>query len=178
MGFDTFSAEASLVEKRHFRRPRGVGYCMNVECEGYLRLSLLMYKENIFFCSKCKEKGFSHLDYFETSNNLEVYREVRVNYTFDPIQNRYKTLAIVRDERLPEHLNVFTLYTAQVSTEKRALKIAEQLLSNLLLVNDPADVIFYCEDTIYIDDPAFKQKLDKLSSNWKLISDKIERASK
>ena len=169
MGFDTFSAEASLVEKRHFRRPRGVGYCMNVECEGYLRLSLLMYKENIFFCSKCKEKGFSHLDYFETSNNLEVYREVRVNYTFDPIQNRYKTLAIVRDERLPEHLNVFTLYTAQVSTEKRALKIAEQLLSNLLLVNDPADVIFYCEDFLAGEKALLSNRIQILMLDMRLL---------
>jgi hypothetical protein len=135
-----------------------------------------MYNEGIFFCNKCKQKGKAHIDYFETSNNLNVYREVRVNFGYDPILDNYRALAIVKDDEMPEYLNIFTLYTAQISTEKRALQIAEQLLSNLLLTDDPADVTFYCEDTISLDDPDFKLRLDRLSSKLQLIKDKVERA--
>jgi hypothetical protein len=47
----------------------------------------------------------------------------------------YRNLAIVRDESLGKDTNVYTLYSPLIKTDKRALKVAESILSNLMMSN-------------------------------------------
>ena len=71
-----------------------------------------------------KERGFY-------TGNADVFKEVRVEYNFDPINTVYREIAIVRDESLWGRNNVYTLQSPLIKTEKRALKVAEAILANL-----------------------------------------------
>lgn len=174
MGGDTNSADAPLVREFRWRR-HGAGYCLNQECEAYLKAAFINNVDK-FWCAKCKEKGISKIDTFFVKNNCPVYKEARIEFNFDPTKNKFKSLAIVRDEDLPDSANVFTMCSALYNTDKRALRIAEQLLGNLLLVEDPADVKFMYEDLLYMDEPmdVYKARLGMVSENWELVEAKLK----
>lgn len=175
---DTFSAEAPLV--RDFPAKRGAGYCMNESCEIYLKPSFVMHSEGQFLCHKCKEKGKIKIESFSVKNHEPVYKEVRVEFNYDPLTEQFKSLVIVRDEEIIDSANIFTLYTPSLAINKRALKVAEQLLNNLLLVEDPGSVRFNFEDIVYTDEPIemFKARLEMISNRWLQVKEKLERYKK
>ena len=103
--------------------------------------------------------------------NSDIFKEVRVEYNFDPINGVYREIAIVRDESLWGRNNVYTLQSPLIKTEKRALKVAEAILANLnryrgLLNGD--DIPRTTEIILSFDDEfdEFSRKLQQLSREW------------
>jgi hypothetical protein len=114
---------------------RAVGYCRNSECGQLFKGVFLLNPGDTFYCPNCRVDGFFVGERGEAKNNKEVFKEVRVNYNFDPSRMEYRNLAIVRDESLGKDTNVYTLYSPLIKTDKRALKVAESILSNLMMSN-------------------------------------------
>ena len=111
-----------------------------------------------------KERGFY-------TGNSDIFKEVRVEYNFDPIHAIYREIAIVRDESLWGRNNVYTLQSPLIKTEKRALKVAEAILANLkryrgLLAGD--EIPRTTEIILSFDDDAeeFSRRLGQLSKEW------------
>ena len=146
---------------------RGVGYCENTGCEDYAKGVFLLNHNQPFHCPRCrqlckveKERGFH-------AGNTGVFKEVRVEYNFDPISNVYREIAIVRDESLWGRNNVYTMQSPLIKTEKRALKVAEALLANLNRYQGPLtgdEIPRTTEIVLSFDDSfeEFKSKVDQL----------------
>lgn len=111
---------------------RAIGYCLNTECENYSKGVFLINPRYIFYCQYCtkqgkivKEQGFTE----RVGDTL--FKEVRVEFNFDPISHRFKDIAVVRDEAVYGTGSKYTLLTPMIKTENRALRVAEALLSSL-----------------------------------------------
>lgn len=110
---------------------RAVGYCTKVECEDYAKGVFLLNHGNTFYCPRCRELGKVQAESGQATGDKEIFKEVRVAFNYDPIEEKYRETAIVRDESLWGRCNVYTLQSPLIKTEKRALKVAEAILANL-----------------------------------------------
>ncbi len=147
---------------------RGVGYCENTDCEDYAKGVFLLNHGDTFYCPRCRQLGKVEKERGFYTGNSDIFKEVRVEYNFDPINGVYREIAIVRDESLWGRNNVYTLQSPLIKTEKRALKVAEAILANLnryrgLLNGD--DIPRTTEIILSFDDPfeEFSRKLQQLS---------------
>jgi hypothetical protein len=153
------------------RMKRGVGYCENTECEDYAKGVFLLNHGDTFYCPRCRQLGKVEKERGFYTGNSDIFKEVRVEYNFDPIHGIYREIAIVRDESLWGRNNVYTLQSPLIKTEKRALKVAEAILANLnryrgLLSGD--DIPRTTEIILSFDDDfeEFSKKLTQLSKEW------------
>ncbi len=153
------------------RMKRGVGYCENTDCEDYAKGVFLLNHVDTFYCPRCRQLGKVEKERGFYTGNSDIFKEVRVEYNFDPINGVYREIAIVRDESLWGRNNVYTLQSPLIKTEKRALKVAEAILANLnryrgLLNGD--DIPRTTEIILSFDDPfeEFSRKLSQLSKEW------------
>lgn len=119
------------------RIKRSVGYCTAKECEDYMKGIFLLNHGDTFYCPRCKHLGFVEPESGRSKGSLGIYKEVRIEYDYDPLQKKYRGLAIVRDESLWGECNVFYFQSPLIRTEKRALKVAEATLSNLNIQDRP-----------------------------------------
>ena len=117
---------------------RGVGYCENTDCEDYAKGVFLLNHGDTFYCPRCRQLGKVEKERGFYTGNTDIFKEVRVEYNFDPINSVYREIAIVRDESLWGRNNVYTLQSPLIKTEKRALKVAEAILANLNRYRGPA----------------------------------------
>ena len=147
---------------------RGVGYCENTDCEDYAKGVFLLNHGDTFYCPRCRQLGKVEKERGFYTGNSDIFKEVRVEYNFDPINGVYREIAIVRDESLWGRNNVYTLQSPLIKTEKRALKVAEAILANLnryrgLLNGD--DIPRTTEIILSFDDDfdEFQRKLQQLS---------------
>jgi ribosomal protein S27AE len=150
---------------------RGVGYCENTDCEDYAKGVFLLNHGDTFYCPRCRQLGKVEKERGFYTGNTDIFKEVRVEYNFDPINTVYREIAIVRDESLWGRNNVYTLQSPLIKTEKRALKVAEAILANLnryrgLLNGD--DIPRTTEIILSFDDDIseFSRKLQQLSKEW------------
>ncbi|HTO08397.1 MAG TPA: hypothetical protein VMR31_04885 [Myxococcota bacterium] len=153
------------------RMKRGVGYCENTECEDYAKGVFLLNHGDTFYCPRCRQLGKVEKERGFYTGNSDIFKEVRVEYNFDPIHGIYREIAIVRDESLWGRNNVYTLQSPLIKTEKRALKVAEAILANLnryrgLLSGD--DIPRTTEIILSFDDDfeEFQKRLSQLSKEW------------
>ena len=109
---------------------RGVGYCENTDCEDYAKGVFLLNHGDTFYCPRCRQLGKVEKERGFYTGNSDIFKEVRVEYNFDPINGVYREIAIVRDDSLVDG-NVYHYYTPMVKTEKRALILAERFLGSL-----------------------------------------------
>lgn len=116
---------------------RSVGYCKDTECEDYAKGTFLINHGDTFWCPRCKKIGFIEAEAGTSTGDWGIYKEVRIEYNYDPTERRYRELAIVRDESLWGRNNVYTLKSPLIRTEKRALKVAESMLANLNMQEHP-----------------------------------------
>lgn len=156
-----------------FKRVRGCGYCVNTECQHYLKQNFLNTPD-AFFCGTCKVKGLAALDSYEVLNSHPLFRQVRLEFNFDPAQKRYRGLAIVTDDSMVSHANVFSLCIPTIGTEKLALTTAERVLNHLLATNDPSEVRYFYEDVLELSSSEFYRKLEFLDQKWIGIKNKLE----
>lgn len=177
---------------------RGVGYCMQVGssehegCEDYSKGVFLLNHGDRFDCPRCRmrgivvpERGYTPILRSPPGTNEAVYKEVRVEYNYDPVAARYREIAIVRDESVEGSGNKYVLMSPLIRTEKRALKVAESLLANLqryanFLGDGDDDIPKVTEFILSFDDeaPEFQRKLKALSEelgNSTLVQSKREQ---
>lgn len=117
---------------------RAIGICRNQACVDYNKDMLLINHGDEFACPKCKALGRYKLEIGLTENltSLNFY-QVRVEFNYDPDLDIYRSIAIVTDETMPkEGGNVYTFKSALIRTDKRALKVAETILGNLMLATE------------------------------------------
>lgn len=146
---------------------RGVGYCENMECEDYAKGVFLLNHGDTFYCPRCRQLGRVEKERAFYTGSSDVFKEVRVEYHFDPINNIYREIAIVRDESLWGRNNIYTLQSPLIKTEKRALKVAEAILSDLNRYHGAADsgeLPRTSEIILSFDDSRedFQRKIEKL----------------
>jgi ribosomal protein S27AE len=166
---DNGPGEAPEAEMASMKR--GVGYCENTDCEDYAKGVFLLNHGDTFYCPRCRQLGKVEKERGFYTGNTDIFKEVRVEYNFDPINSVYREIAIVRDESLWGRNNVYTLQSPLIKTEKRALKVAEAILANLnryrgLLNGD--DIPRTTEIILSFDEPfeEFSRKLEQLSREW------------
>jgi hypothetical protein len=115
---------------------RAVGYCMNVggenACDDWGRGTFLLNHGNKFICRHCQEEGMLVPERgLQARREGEPFKEVRVEYNYDPVGTRYQEVAIVRDDAITCTGSRYTLFSPLVKTEIRALKVADSILANL-----------------------------------------------
>jgi ribosomal protein S27AE len=150
---------------------RAVGYCENTDCEDYAKgVFLLNHGEN-FHCPRCRQLGSVEAEQGFHTGDSDIFKEVRVEFNYDPINGVYREIGIVRDESLWGRCNVYTLQSPLIKTEKRALKVAEAILANLnryrgLLgqgeIPRTNEILLSFDDT----NEEFSRKLKQLSKEW------------
>ncbi len=171
--------QASPARKVKMGMKRGVGYCMHVgsredqTCDDYAKGVFLLNHGDTFYCPRCrklgtvvKERGFPEAGYGDAP-----FKEVRVEFNYDPIGERYQEIAIVRDESIWGTGSKYSLLSPLIKTEKRALKVAESLLANLQRYSnsfDNDDIPQTTEILISFDValPEFSRKMKSLSKEW------------
>ena len=153
------------------RMRRGVGYCKEKACEEFTRGVFLLNHEGEFRCAGCGQPGWIERERGCYHGDGERFKEVRVEFNFDPADGIYREVAIVQDVSLWGRARVYTLQSPLIRTEKRALKVAEAILANLNrcpdLVNkdeipNSSEVVLSFDDDL----PEFKRKLEALAQEW------------
>lgn len=116
---------------------RGVGFCINPECDQVYKDVFLFEAPGPFRCSRCFRGGRKVMEYGETDNDFSIdFWQVRLEFNYDPILNKYRSLVIISDETMSKEGNIYTLYSPVIKTDKRALLIAESVLGNLMRCDD------------------------------------------
>jgi ribosomal protein S27AE len=99
---------------------RGVGYCENTECEDYAKGVFLLNHGDTFYCPRCRQLGKVEKERGFYTGNSDIFKEVRVEYNFDPVHGIYREIAIVRDNahsRLPRPFSPTSIATVVSSPE-------------------------------------------------------------
>ena len=156
---------------------RGVGYCMSNECEDYAKGVFLLNHGDVFFCPRCRKKGTVEKEQGFYTGTSDIFKEVHVEYCFDPIIKVYRETAILRDEALWGRCNAYTLQSPLIKTQNRAFKVAEAILGNLnryrgmLNLND-GDVPSTSEVILSFDD-----EFDEFSRKLHQFMKEVEKSS-
>jgi len=150
---------------------RAVGVCRNRECAEFNKdIFLINHNGEFFVCPRCRKDGLYRPEVGETLNKTSLdFYQVRVEFSYDPDRDFYRSVAIVTDESMPkEGGNIYTLKTALIRTEKRALEVATALLGNLMHADerifDGSGIGRPKEHVLYFDNPRelFQIELDLL----------------
>jgi len=150
---------------------RAIGYCENTDCEDYSKGVFLINHGTTFYCPKCRDTGKVVAEQgFIDGRQESPFKEVRVEFNFDPISHRFREIGIVRDDNVPDTGRTYTLLTPLIKTENRALKVAEAILSNLqcnVEVEDgelprTTEIIVSFDDELDV----FFSKMKKLGEAW------------
>lgn len=150
---------------------RAVGYCEKVDCEDYAKGVFLLNHGDTFYCPRCRDKGEVVPERgIHNAKDGVSFKEVRVEFNYDPINRCFKEIGIVRDESIWGSGNTYTLFSPLIKTEKRALKVAEAILANLQRYADILDdgIPRTSETIISFDDDIdiFTDKMRRLAAEW------------
>lgn len=150
---------------------RAVGYCEETNCEDFAKGVFLLNHGETFYCPRCRISGLVVAERgIHCTKDDAPFKEVRVEFNYDPINARYTEIGIVRDESIWGTGSTYTLLSPLIKTEKRALKVAEAILANLQRYSDLLDdgiprttetIVSFDED---ID--AFTDKMRRLGEEW------------
>ena len=149
---------------------RAVGICRSRDCEEFNKDVFLVNHGDFFTCTKCRKAGIYKQEQGTTLNTTSLdFYQVRVEFNFDPDRNEFRSIAIVTDESMPKDGgNVYTLKSALIRTDKRALEVATALLGNLMhatpAIFDGSGISRPKERVLYFDNPRelFKLELEVL----------------
>lgn len=124
----------------------GCGFCMNPECADYGKGNYILVgptdaPRTRYLCAEpgCHAEGFIEYEHAEWTPELGAFREVRVEYDFEPDGRVYKAVGIVLDNDRPIG-RTYTYFTPLIRHKKRALYLAEKFLGLLQQGVDPLDV--------------------------------------
>jgi hypothetical protein len=132
---------------------------------------ILPNEPEVFFCGSCGGPGKVEMERGFLTGESGIIREVRVQYNFDPRKERYRATAIVRDETLPDGLDLYTRLSPLTRSEESALGLAEALFVQLNRSRGPSDegdipraaafVLSFDDDIVL-----FRQSLRDLRRRW------------
>ena len=149
---------------------RAVGYCEHTDCEDFAKGVFLLNHGETFYCPRCRHVGLVVAERgIHCAKDGIPFKEVRVEFNFDPMDGRFREIAIVRDESVWGTGSTYTLLSPLIKTEKRALKVAEAILANLQGSGILPDEIPQTTETIisFDDDiEALKIKMQRLGEEW------------
>jgi hypothetical protein len=153
------------------RMKRGVGYCVNLDCEEYAKGVFLLNHGDDFRCPRCLLKGHIQTEKGFVAGDGSLFKEVRVEYNYSSVDGKFHEIAIVRDESLWGNAKTYTLQSPLIKTERRALKVAEAILGNLnryQTMLDDGGIPHTNEIILSFDEPLkdFSRKLQQLSKEW------------
>jgi predicted RNA-binding Zn-ribbon protein involved in translation (DUF1610 family) len=155
------------------RMRRAVGWCLKDECSEYCKGVFLLNHGQVFTCPKCGTQALVIDEEAQILNNCKEFREVRVEYNFDPVLMKYREIAIVRDENddLPKNANVLTLRSPLIKTDKRALRVAESYLAQMYLtpVTKGEDLPPVRETTLDFDRPIDSVRKDLEELHYRIF---------
>lgn len=160
--------------------PRAVAYCINRLCEEQFKGVFQLNSTKKYWCPHCRFIGRVEPEQASYTGTFEVFREVRVEYLYNPLQRCYKGLAVIRDESIPENqANVYLLQSPLVSNSKRALILAENILHNLNRCAGtlkPGMIPSTSEMIVSLDDPSkeFSRSLEHVSQAWSRQAKRLE----
>lgn len=109
---------------------RAIGYCTNSECNEFSKSIFLMDGATYFYCPNCRQCGQKVVEHGSYTGEGDIFREVKVEFDYTPIEGKYRSIASVTDTSLLRG-DCYTLKSPLIRTEKRALKVAESILANL-----------------------------------------------
>ncbi len=148
---------------------RGVGFCLNTQCENYAR-SVFLLNHGEYKCDVCRVIGINVEETGTFEEVSENWKEVRVEYDYCPLEAKYKSIAIITDNSLEGIHNVYTLRSPLIKTAKRASKTAENLLATLQGFKkiEVGCVPRALPKEIHFDAPLdeVKRELDIISKTW------------
>jgi ribosomal protein S27AE len=149
---------------------RGVGYCTNIKCDEHAKACFLLNHGDKYTCGVCNKVGLYIEEKGTFEGKSEHWKEVRVEFDYDPLQGIYRSVAIIIDNSLVGSHNVYTLRSPLIRTDKRASKVAENLLATLQAFKEieedcipramPKDVHFDAS----LEE--VKRELDIISKSW------------
>ena len=150
---------------------RAVGYCECPDCDDFAKGVFLLNHGSTFYCPRCQVKGHVEPERGFYAGNGIVFKEVRVEYNFRLADKKYHEIAIIRDESLSGDCNTYTLQSPLIKTERRALKVAEAVLSNLnryrgLFVDGEVPRIQEHILSFDVSPAEFSASLGKLAEAW------------
>lgn len=154
---------------------KAVGYCFNPFCEDKHRGVFILGPHQRFFCPSCRTEGQLEQEEGRAIGHYAHFGRVEVNFNFDPVKNRYRSVAIVRDESVWGKQNYYTLNSPLIRTEKRALSVAEHLLANLQQYTggwDSTEIPNTNGRTINLtlSKEEFSRELSELAKSWEGLS--------
>jgi hypothetical protein len=150
---------------------KAVGYCTDTDCEDAFKGIFLLNHGNCYYCARCRKLGMLQEETSKVLGFGERFTECRVEFLFDPLEKKYRSIAIVKEEgKKAIQGKIYTIYSPLIKTEKRALKIAEGLLARLQERREvkDGDIITTTENILLWDEPmeVYKQKLNYLGEKW------------
>ena len=154
---------------------RGVAYCKNKECDLMFKpvIMITIPKEG-FFCYECKEPGRITSEKFSVTGKGEEFKEVRLEFMYDVQSDKYKGLAIIKDEHTAGN-KVYNYSSPLIMSENRGMKAAEIMLGVLRTTDeaklDPRDLLGKGMESLDISDPwpLYLKKLEYLEKKWSRI---------
>jgi len=119
---------------------RAIGFCTNEDCQDYGKGNFLMEYREVYLCDRCDRLGRLKIESGNFHNENHCVREVRVEFCYDFVEDRYTGLAVVWDaSQSPEGTNTYEIHSPIIRTKKRALGVAESVLANLQRVRNPSN---------------------------------------
>lgn len=152
-------SETATMMDKHIGNPtiegkRGVGFCDNTDCSEYTKGIFLMSPKYTthFYCQQCRQYSNNIvMERWWKEGRGEVYKRVTVEYNYSGADRRYHEMAIVEDNDILVGAEI-RFQSALIKTDKRALKVAEKILSNAAL-NPDVGAVKYSEITLDYDMP-------------------------
>lgn len=147
-------------------RSKGVGFCENNNCDGFMKGVFLLNHNGIFYCPTCRTPGFIVEEERDEVQPNTMYTTVEVKFNYNPMARKYADRAIVSLEPKRGH-NIYHYSSPLLKSEQRALKAAVALIN---AVNTHAmEPSIASEHIIDLDKPLdiIRDDLKKLESSLK-----------
>jgi hypothetical protein len=134
---------------------RAVGYCLNTNCASFAKGIFLLNQSKAFYCPQCRNLGFivAEKSWIEDTND-GLFKSVRVEFDYDPLNKKYRSIAVVEIPEL-KFGGTYFLQSPLVKTEKRALMIAETLINNINCYGAKGDIL--TKETVLSMDTSIKE---------------------
>lgn len=166
---------------------RGVGYCMNTGslesegCEEYAKAMFLLNHGDKFYCPRCRLVGLLVKETGKAEHNGRApFKEVRCEFNYNPTAEKFREIAIVRDEAIWGRGAKYTLLSPLIKTPQRALKVAEAILETLQRyaelggedeIPPSTEVVVSLDDDLEI----FTRNMKALGESWEQSSLAVAR---
>lgn len=148
---------------------RGVGYCLNIKCEHYGKGTFLLNPKMLshFKCALCKRNSdHIKIEKWWKEGTLNIYKRAVVEFDYSISDEKFHKIAVVEDDDVCIGSEI-RLQSPVITTDKRALVVAERLLSSVL-INPDIKIINLNETLLDYDLPKkmWAQKLSMLEKTW------------